>query len=390
MIKGIDNPKNKERIAIVAVGYNRLSGLSRLLNSINEAAYNLPDVPLVISIDASGDQELYNYVNSFEWKHGQKYVNIQEKRLGLKKHIFKCMSLSHYFKGVIILEDDLFVSPYFYHYSCHALEKYGDDERVAGIALYRNEYDGYTYLPFQPMYNGQDVLAWKSVCSWGEMLNERMWNQFSNWLSSWDENFKCIDMNDTIKGWSRAWSKYFYAYLVSTNKYFIFPYEPLTTNFNDDGGEHGGGGSIVQVSLQQGKRNYQMADFEKLVHYDIYGHNESIASWLNMNEEDLTAYFHPNSRTIKTRYILTHVKLPYKVIKTYGIAMRPWELNIKYNVAGNDIYLYEREENMPVHFTQGKCSFNILMYFFSRYKKQFTPFFVLKLYYLMVKKKLFK
>ena len=237
MIQGLDNPKNKERIAIVAIGYNRQAGLSRLLDSVNDAVYDIPEVPLFISIDASGDQKLYEYVKGFEWKHGPKFVNIQEERLGLKNHIFQCMSLSKYFKGVIILEDDILVSPYFYHYACKTLEKYGDDERVAGIALYRNEYDGYSNIPLIPLYNGQDVMAWKSICTWGEMLNERMWREFSEWLAAWDENFEAIDMNETIKGWSRAWSKYFYAYIVSTDRYFIFPYEPLTTNFNDAGGE---------------------------------------------------------------------------------------------------------------------------------------------------------
>ena len=37
MIEGINNPKNKDKIAIVAVGYNRMTGLARLLNSLNDA-----------------------------------------------------------------------------------------------------------------------------------------------------------------------------------------------------------------------------------------------------------------------------------------------------------------------------------------------------------------
>lgn len=388
MIPGLENPKNKERIAVVAIGYNRLKGLARLLGSVNDAVYDIPDVPLFISIDASGDQELYEYVRAFEWTHGPKYVNIQQERLGLKNHIFQCMSLSKYFKGVIILEDDIFVSPYFYHYACMTLDKYGDDERVAGIALYRNEYDGYSNIPLIPLNNGQDVMAWKSICTWGEMLNERMWNQFSSWLSAWDENFADIDMNETIKGWSRAWSKFFYAYLVEADKYFIFPFESLTTNFNDAGGEHGGGESIVQVSLQQGRRSYQLADFNELEHYDAYGSNERVAGWLGLNKKDLAVHFYQCPRVIKTRYILTSMKLPYKVVKGFGLCMRPWELNIKHSIKGNNIYLYDRETTDPVHISQKKYSFEILMYYFARYKKQFSPVFSLKNYYEMIKTKL--
>lgn len=388
MISELVNPENKKRIAIVTIGYNRLTGLSRLLKSVNGAVYDVSDVPLFISIDASGDQQLYDYVRAFDWNHGPKYVNIQEERLGLKDHIFQCMSLSKYFKGVIILEDDIFVSPYFYHYACQTMDKYGDDEHVAGIALYRNEYDGYSNIPIIPYSNGQDVMAWKSICTWGEMLNERMWNQFSEWLSKWDEDFSKIDMNETIKGWSRAWSKYFYAYIVSSNKYFIFPYESLTTNFNDAGGEHGGGESIVQVSLMQGERNYQLADFDQLVKYDAYGNNENIARWLNIDNKDISVHFNQCSRTIRTRYILTHLNLPYKKIKSYALSMRPWELNVKYGIIGDDIYLYDRETNAPLQIVQGKYSFRVLMYFFARYKKQFSPLFAIKNYYKMLKTKL--
>lgn len=390
MMQELENPKNKEIIAIVAIGYNRQVGLSRLLASVNEAVYDIPDVPLFISIDASGDQKLYEYVKGFEWKHGPKFVNIQEERLGLKKHIFQCMSLSKYFKGVIILEDDIFVSPYFYHYACKTLEKYGGDERVAGIALYRNEYDGYSNIPIIPFYNGQDVIAKKSVCSWGEMLNERMWNQFSEWLAAWDDNFEAIDMNETIKGWSRAWSKYFYAYLVLSNKYFIFPYESLTTNFNDSGGEHGGGEPIVQVALQQGRRNYQLADFEKLVRYDIYGHNEMIAEWLNLDKNELIVHFYQNARKCDKRYILSHPGLPYKVVKGFALTMRPWELNVKYDIRGEDIYLYDRESNDDIQLPKGKYSFRTLMFFWGRYKKQFTFSFVIQNYYNRIKTKLGK
>ena len=166
--------------------------------SLNDYAID-NNIPLVISIDASGNQLLYDYVKSFNWKHGEKYVNIQENRLGLKAHIFQCASLSKYFKGVIILEDDLFVSPYYYHYCTECLEQYGSNEKVAGISLYSEEINGYVGLPFQPEQRGSDVYAWQTVCSWGEMWNERMWNEFISWLEKWDENFDDIDMVDTIK-----------------------------------------------------------------------------------------------------------------------------------------------------------------------------------------------
>ena len=164
MLHDIDN-RYKDKIAIVAIGYSRLDGLRRLLDSCNRASYAVEDVPLVISIDASGNKEVYDYARNFQWNHGVKYVNIEKKRLGLKKHILQCGDLTRHFKGVILLEDDLYVSPDFYNYACISMNKYGDDENVAGIAFYSNEFNGFLGIPFHPLNNGSDCFAMQAVCS---------------------------------------------------------------------------------------------------------------------------------------------------------------------------------------------------------------------------------
>ena len=102
MLQNIDS-KYKETVAIVAVGYNRLDSMKRLLNSLLQANYPIDDIPLVISIDCSGETMLYDYVKDFNWPFGQKYVNIQEERLGLRNHIYQCGDLTEFFKGVIVL-----------------------------------------------------------------------------------------------------------------------------------------------------------------------------------------------------------------------------------------------------------------------------------------------
>ena len=228
MLHDIDN-RYKDKIAIVAIGYSRLDGLRRLLDSCNRASYAVEDVPLVISIDASGNKEVYDYARNFQWNHGVKYVNIEKKRLGLKKHILQCGDLTRHFKGVILLEDDLYVSPDFYNYACISMNKYGDDENVAGIAFYSNEFNGFLGIPFHPLNNGSDCFAMQAVCSWGEMWNNRMWTEFTSWLNNWNEDYSNFDMPDIIKNWTRAWSKYFYAYLLANHKYFIYPSTSLTT-----------------------------------------------------------------------------------------------------------------------------------------------------------------
>ena len=57
------------------------------------------------------------------------------------------------------MEDDIFVSPYFYHYSKEVLEKYENDSHVAGISLYNNETNGFVGVPLQRVENGFDSLV---------------------------------------------------------------------------------------------------------------------------------------------------------------------------------------------------------------------------------------
>ena len=365
MLNGVDD-KYKDKIAIVAIGYNRLEGLSRLLESANKAHYSVEDIPLVISIDASGNERVYEFVRNFEWNHGPKFVNIEKERLGLKKHILQCGDLTSYFKGVILLEDDLFVSPDFYNYACSSLDKYGEDENVAGIAFYTNAFNGFLGMPFSPLQNGSDCFAMQTVCSWGEMWNARMWMEFTTWLNKWDENFNQFDMPNVIKQWTRAWSKYFYAYLLANNKYFIYPYVSLTTNFNDGAGEHGSSSSpIVQVNLQYGMKDYNLFDFVDLVKYDVYQQNTRLYEMLGISKQDVSLDLY-GQRLLDgkiSKYILTTQKLNCKLVKSFGLTMRPIELNILENIPGSGIFLYEADEKgCKWTYSQGLMDYNLAWY----------------------------
>ena len=336
--------EDKNNIAIVVVGYNRLREIQRLLTSLQGAHYEADSVPLVISIDASGNEELYAYVKEFEWEHGNKYINIQEIRLGLKEHIFQCGDLTEYFKGVVIFEDDLYVSPFFYHYVESSLEYYQNDEGIVGISLYSPSSNALAQLPFIALQNGASVFAYQDVASWGELFNKRMWRGFRNWLNEWDQDFSKIDMPEVIKMWTRAWSKYYYAYMITTGKYFVFPHVSLSTNFNDSLGEHGTGGNPwTQYSLLMGPKEYRFYPSQELVKYDVYCQNVCLYNSLGLKRDELTLdlYGMQNQSKYLKKYLLTTSILPYNTIKSFALAMRPMELNIINRIEGRGIYLYD-------------------------------------------------
>lgn len=343
MIKGIDITENRSRIAIVVVGYNRLKSIKRLLESLLKADYSRDNVPLVISIDCSGDEALYEYVKAFNWPYGDKYLNIQQERLGLKNHIYQCGDLTRFFKAVILLEDDLFVSPHYYSYTEKVVTYYGDNPQIAEISLYKNETNGFVGLPIDIMQTGNDVFLMQDVSTWGQCWTEAMWNEFKKWRDSHtEEDVLAVEMPQQIKNWTRAWSKYYNAYVVATGKYVLYPNHSITTNFSD-AGEHGDdNNSLVQVNLLQSDFEYRLNPVEKLIKYDIYGNNELLYEWLGLKKEEVRLDLYGMLETEeKKHFIFSTRNLPYKKIKSYALNMRPMELNVKYGIPGEGLTLYD-------------------------------------------------
>ncbi len=381
---------NKGKLAVVAVGYNRLKPMQRLLDSLNKAIYPDNDIPLVISIDCSNDELLYSYVQNFEWKFGPKYVIIHTTRLGLRNHIFSCGDLTQYFKGIILLEDDIYVSPYFYEYTSNAVDYYEKEEDVACIALYAKQLNELQMLPFTPRKQEYDYYATQSVITWGQCWTTRMWEGFKQWIQKTDiPQWDLLDIPQRIKNRKRAWSNYFYAYIVEKSKYVVSPYESFTTNFNEPGEHNVKASATVQVPLVMRHPNLICGPTAKLVKYDSYMNPIGLGAYFGVKDDDLCVNLHggrPND--FKKRYILTTELLPYKVIKSYGLKTRPIETNIIMNIEGDGIWLYDTSIQ-----TRGKMTKHQTIEHILYELRGFNVFYLLdvvKLYAVNKIKKMFK
>lgn len=336
----------KGKIAIVAVGYNRADSLRRLLRSLAGADYDYSDIPLVISVDHSGDQDVIRTAAAFLWQHGEKKVICHEKRLGLRKHIFSCGDLTEKYGAVMILEDDLYVSPDFYNYAMCALEKYGDHERIAGIALNTRNVLLESPYPFYPLRTGYDIFFQQFTTSWGQVWNSRMWKEFRVWYDRNQELPYNVDVPRVVLGYPESsWAKYFQSYVVAENKYFVFSYESLSTNFGDAGEHFSQSSASCQSPLFYGKQSYRMPEFESGVKYDIYGEPIGLGKYLGVEEEELTCDLwgrkQPGSYK---RYLLTCQEKSFDVIKKFSMNMKPMELNIICQISGSGIYLYDTKK----------------------------------------------
>ena len=342
--------KKKEGIiAIIVVGYNRPDSLERILQSLARADYDYTDIPLRISIDHSGNEEVVRIANMFEWEYGEKEVVYHPERLGLRRHIISCGDLTEEYGAVMILEDDLYVSPDYYNYAIQALEKYGDCPQIAGISLNTRKELLESPYPFYPLHTGYDVYFQQFASSWGQVWNRRMWKDFKAWYEQNQVLPASVKVPQTILYYPEtSWAKYYQTYVAEKEKYYVFSYDSLTTNFGDAGEHFNHASSAFQSVLFYGTKEYRMPDFAEGVKYDIYGEPIGLGKYLDIPEEELTCDFWGRKQEASyRRYLLTCCKRPYRPLRRFSMCMKPMELNIINHINGEDITLYDTSEKIP-------------------------------------------
>ena len=261
--------------AIVAVGYNRPDSMRRLLQSIVNAHYPFDDIDLIVSIDESNrSDDVQKVAEEFEWKHGNKIIKRYPERQGLRKHIIQCGDLSDKYGAVIILEDDLMVSPSFYLYTYSAVNHYKDNKKIAGVSLYSHCWNGYAGLEFTPEQNEYDAYYGQYSISWGQCWTKEQWHLFKEWYLVHEDKLPAQNkaMPSTILRWSQqSWGKYFISYMIEKDLYYIVPYVGMTTNFSEMGTHNSASSATFQVPLQQGKKeDYKFPDDDQAIKYDLF------------------------------------------------------------------------------------------------------------------------
>lgn len=353
--------------AIVVVAYNREASLKRLLNSIGNAYYETIDIPLIISIDYSSENEnIVKTADAFEWKYGKKTVINHTKNIGLRKHILECGDYSAEYGAVIILEDDLVVAPDFYNFAKNAQEFYGGDQRIAGVSLYSHEWNGYVRRRFTPVKKSGDVYFGQFSITWGQCWTKQQWTCFKDWYREHQQLKFQSNMPDNIWSWSvNSWGKYFVYYILDMNKYYVVPYRALSTCFSEPGIHIKNITLDNQVCLFYGTRKYEFVKFEEGSHYDIFFENTDLKQYLqkytNGNADICINLYGKKKETgERANYELTLLRKKGKAVKTFGLQMRPWEMNVVYEIEGNDIFLYENSgfDNK----SRGGSRFSILNY----------------------------
>jgi Glycosyl transferase family 2 len=329
-------------IAIVVAAYNRPDSLQRLLGSLASADYgSFTNVPLIISIDHSGSNECQEIADLFNWQHGSKTILHHANNLGLKKHILYCGDFTYQYDAIIVLEDDLLVSPAFYSYAQQAYDFYKTDEQVAGIALYHNIFNEIVYCPFEPIHDGYDNYFMQVPCSWGQVWTKLQWAGFKRYMNevNREQFFGLLPANVQLWRNDSSWKKYFYSYLQQAGTYFVYPRVGLSTNFGDAGQHLVQSQTVFQTPLLLAKKEFRFSSMdESLSIYD--GFFELDGSVYNkMVDKEVSVTFDLNGSkpigSIRTKLLISS-KISNDPLVKYSVSCYPYENNILLNIKAPD------------------------------------------------------
>ena len=371
--------------AIVIVGYNRVNTIERLMRSVVNAEYLVDDVTLIVSLDPSDkSNEIIETINKIGWTHGDFIINLNEERMGLKKHILKCGDLTQKYGAVIILEDDLYVSPNYYLYAKQMIEFYCDEERICGVSLYSHAWNGYANYFFMPQRNEYDVYLGQIGISWGQCWTNKHWKSFKKWYEK-NKNIKEFKSNKlpaSIDLWGdQSWAKYFYNYMVQEDKYYVIPYTALSTNFSEPGEHNNEISNSYQVMLLNSReKKYNIPTFDQAIKYDMFFERILTGKIINgILGEDICVNLNGLHVDCEgKKYLLTCNKYDgINYVASFGLRIRPIEENVLHNISGDDIFLYESKDlnNLEIMTYKRSSRARIKYEIYDNPKKRFEEFY---------------
>ena len=139
-------------LTIIAIGCSRPDGLLKSLNSA-KALHDLPlSTKLHICIDGcSGNDNVVEVADSFEWPFGEKRITRRDRPFGLSHHITSCWEEPKPNDWALFLEDDCILSPHAFSAFQEARlirSQHPRKDQIIGIAMHDSRVNQYCWKDF--------------------------------------------------------------------------------------------------------------------------------------------------------------------------------------------------------------------------------------------------
>lgn len=264
---------------VVLFVYNRPEHTKKVLESLSENIL-AKETDLYVFSDAAKSEkgqekvdEVRALIRKTDWRKNFQKVTVVEavENKGLANSIIGGVSsvLKDYGK-VIVLEDDLILSPYFLQYMNRALDFYKDDPKIWSVS-------GYSFPMKSLRRYPHDVFYSYRGCSWGWATWEDRWEKtdwevadYDRFLQDkgWQKQFNRggadltgmlgLQMEGKINSWAVRW-----VFAQSNlNMYTVYPKHSYLLNDGCDGsGTHVGNTAEYSTSIGEGA---SVCKFERL------------------------------------------------------------------------------------------------------------------------------
>lgn len=247
---------------IALFAYRRPSHLQRTLEALRRNPQASSSRLLVFSdgpkkpANETAVRQVREYVRTISG-FGSLEIVERDGNLGLANSIIDGVSTTcRKYGRVIVLEDDLIVSPHFLEYMNASLDQYEHDDRVMQIS-------GYMF-PLEADLE-EDAIFLPLTTSWGWATWDRAWRHFDSSCAAWSRikadnmKLKAFDLGGVypyssmveaqLRGEIDSWAIRWYMSVFVHKGLVLFPRRTLVHNSGLDGsGTHGEGPSIWRLN----------------------------------------------------------------------------------------------------------------------------------------------
>ncbi|KAL4237218.1 hypothetical protein ACF0H5_001936 [Mactra antiquata] len=248
-----DYIRGKVNLRVIIITFNRPQALKRLLRSLDWAVYNGENVIVEVWIDRdkeSGNfsKETLDVARSFTFTNALCEIRIHPKHVGIKGQWLTTWRAYDFLREIlVILEDDLTVSKYFYKWLKLVHQKYGQWSNVSGFTLQGNSVrhsDGECCLNVK---STKKVFLYSTIGTSGFSPNNKNWKMFKTWLANLKKRQEGVPLvpNHVSSWWYQTgrndsmWEMEYLYYTWKHKEFTIYPnfegHRGLVFNWQEDG-----------------------------------------------------------------------------------------------------------------------------------------------------------